>query len=98
LASLSNGTRIKVELSDGTTVEGIVQDYDGAKLEIGTKTWRGTAEVISVNESDIIAIHLRRISTKVTIGAGALILGIITTIIIITVMDPFHIGFAPQNI
>ena len=98
LSDLSKGDPVKLELGDGTKLEGVFQKYDGAILELESKSWRGIPEVRSIEASDISEIQIRRFSPMATIGAGLLILGIITTIIVITIVDPFDFGFGPQNI
>ena len=98
LSDLSRGDSVRLELHDGTELEGVFQEYDGAILELESKSWRGIPEVRAIKTSDISEIQIRRFSPMATIGAGVLILGIITTIIVITIVDPFDFGFAPQNI
>ena len=98
LSDIAKGDPVKLELGDGTKLEGVFQEYDGAILELESKSWRGIPEVRSIEASDISEIQVREFNPKATIGASVLILGIITTIIVITIVDPFDFGFAPQNI
>lgn len=98
LLSLSKGKRAKLELKDGSVVEGIIEGYDGQTLRMKMLTWRKIKEVVSIERADISTIHVRSLSTRATIGAGAILLGLTAAIIIITIIDPFHFGFAPQNI
>jgi hypothetical protein len=98
LLSLSKGKRAKLELKDGSIVEGIVEEYDGQILRMETLTWRKIKQVVAIERADISAIHVRSLSTRATIGASALLLGLTAAIIIITIIAPFNIGFVPQNI
>ncbi|MBT5872191.1 MAG: hypothetical protein HOH43_02130 [Candidatus Latescibacteria bacterium] len=98
LLSLSKGKRAKLELKDGSMVEGIMEEYDGQILRMETLTWRKIKQVVTIERANISAVHVRSLSTRATIGASAILLGLTAAIIMITIIGPFNIGFAPQNI